>query len=178
VTHIILIRGINVGGQRKMPMADLRALCEGLGWEEVRTYIQSGNVIIRSDLSPIAVEAALESSIAEHFGYSTSVVVRDIDTWASYTRTNPFHKEARIEPNRVMLGLAKSPPLNGAADVLRERAVAGERINREGDALWIHFPQGAGTSKLSPAVLERAAGSPVTMRNWRTVLKLYDMAVS
>ena len=74
-----------------------------------------------------------------------------------------------------MLALCGAPPNEDAVDLLLHRAADGERITRVGDALWIHYAGGAGRSKLSPAILDRAAGSPVTTRNWRTVLKLAEM---
>jgi uncharacterized protein (DUF1697 family) len=75
-----------------------------------------------------------------------------------------------------MLALAKNPPKTDAVEQLQQRASGGERIVQVGDALWLHFPNGVGNSKLTPAVLDRLVGSPVTMRNWRTVLKLHEMA--
>ena len=85
-------------------------------------------------------------------------------------------QEMRREPNLVMLALSREPPDPSTVDRLRERATAGERIERVGDALWIHYAGGAGRSKLAPGGLDRVVGSPVTTRNWRTVLKLGELA--
>lgn len=175
-TFIALLRGINVGGGNRVPMADLRALCEGLGWEEVRTYIQSGNLLFAAAGKPARLEAALEEAIEGEFGLAIPVIVRAGADWPGYVAANPFPKASESEPNRVMLALSKKPPAAGAVERLRERAAAGERIERAGGALWIHYAGGSARSKLSPSVLDRLAGSPVTTRNWRTVLELDELA--
>ena len=173
--HVALLRGVNVGGANKVPMAELRALCGSLGWKNVETYIQSGNVVFDASLKPATLEARLEKAIAGQFGVAIAVIVRSARQWPRYIDANPFPAASEAEPNRVMLCLSKTAPHEDCAAALQERAKAGERVTLAGDGLWIHFPAGAGTSKLSPALLDRLVGSPVTMRNWRTVLKLQDM---
>lgn len=173
--YVALLRGINVGGNNKLPMAELRALCAELGWEKVETYIQSGNVVFEAKGGVAALETALEKEIERHFGLSISVIVRSAKDWPAHLSGNPFPKAAEDEPNRLMLGLPKLVPNEDAAELLQERARDGEQVRLAGDALWIHFPGGAGTSKLSPVLIDRLVGSPVTMRNWRTLLKLREM---
>ena len=168
---VALLRAVNVGG-RKLPMAELRALCAELGWQDVATYIQSGNVVFTAAGKPGAIEKALEVGIAERFGFDAPVIVRTAAEWAHYPPGNPFPKAAKDEPNRLMLLLSKQPPAAGAEDIIQARAMAGEQVKRAGDALWIHFPEGAGTSKLTPALIDRAVGSPATARNYRTVIDL------
>lgn len=175
-TRIALLRGINVTGQNKIPMADLRALCAELGWRDVQTYIQSGNVVFVAGAPAERLEAELEAGITRRFGLRIAVIVRDTAAWRAYLAANPFPEASRAEPNRVMLALSKAPPRPDAAAKLGERAAAGERIEQVGDALWVHYPGGAGTSKLSPTLFDRLAGSPVTARNWRTVQKLAELA--
>jgi len=170
---VALLRAVNVGG-RKLPMAELRALCGELGWEDVATYIQSGNVVFSSDGKPDALEKALEDAVAKRFGFDSPVIVRTAAQWAQYPPGNPFPEAARDEPNRLMLLLSKKPPAEGAEDVIQARAVAGERVARAGDALWFHYPDGAGTSKLTPSLIDRAVGSPGTARNYRTVATLLE----
>jgi uncharacterized protein (DUF1697 family) len=89
--------------------------------------------------------------------------------------SNPFPDATGIEPNRVMLLVSKAPPLTSAADDVQRRARDGERVRLTGDALWIHYPSGQGTSRLSPALIDRCIGSPATSRNWRSVLALADL---
>ncbi len=173
---IALLRGINVGGRNQISMPDLRALCAELGWVDVLSYINSGNLVFRADSAPAELEAGLERAIAGRFGLAIPVLVRSAASWAGYLQGNPFPEESVREPNLVMLGLAKAPPVEDAARELQRRALAGERVLQVGDALWIHYPGGAGRSKISPALLDRLAGSPVTTRNWRTVLEIHKLA--
>jgi uncharacterized protein (DUF1697 family) len=172
---IALLRGINVGGRSLVPMAELRELCAGLGWREVRTYIQSGNVVFDAAGKAAALEAGLEEAVGEAFGFAPAVIVRPASAWQAYVETNPFPDESAAEPNRVLIGLAKVKPKVGAAEAIEARAAAGERVRAAGDAIWFHYPAGVGTSKLSPSLIDRLVGSPLTARNVRTVLKLQEM---
>jgi uncharacterized protein (DUF1697 family) len=173
---IALLRAVNVGG-RKLPMAELRALCEGeLGWEDVETYIQSGNLVFRGKGSAAALESTLEEAIEARFALDVPVVVRTAAQWAACASANPFADAARDEPNRLQLLVSKRPPKADAAETLRARAQAGEKVEAAGGALWLHYPEGVGTSKLTPALIDKACGSPTTGRNWRTVVKLREMA--
>ncbi|HYI40717.1 MAG TPA: DUF1697 domain-containing protein [Allosphingosinicella sp.] len=172
---IALLRAVNVGG-RKLAMAELRALCGELGWKDVETYIQSGNVVFAAPGKAVEIEGKLEAAIKERFGMDVPVMVRTAAIWSEYASANPFPDAARDEPNRLQLLVSKRPPDEGAADKLMERAQAGEAVKAAGGALWFHFPEGVGTSKLTPALIDKAAGSPSTSRNWRTVLKLQEMA--
>jgi uncharacterized protein (DUF1697 family) len=172
---IALLRGINVTDRNMIPMADLRALCTKNGMAGVETYIQSGNLIFSAAGKPELLEAEIERLIERRFKFSIPVIVRRASAWPAYIESNPFPDESKAEGNRVMLALSKRPPVSGAVDGLRARAANGERVEQTGDALWIYFPGGSGTSKLSPGLLDRLVGSPVTTRNWRTVLKLGEM---
>jgi uncharacterized protein (DUF1697 family) len=174
-TWIALLRGINVGGRARLPMVELRSLCDGLGWSDVKTYIQSGNVVLTAPASRAEVEATLELAIRSRFGLAVPVIARPAREWAAYIASNPWPDVAEREPNLLMLALPKAAPRAGAVDALRERAANGERIEPAGDGLWIHYVGGAGRSKLSPGLLDRAIGSPVTTRNWRTVMELQRM---
>jgi len=167
-----LLRGINVGGRNKIPMSELRLLCEEIGWSAVQSYIQSGNLVFSAPAESAALEIDLEKAIDRRFGLSVPVLVRAAAGWSTYGGSNPFHEVSETEPNLVALALSKTPPKADAAIRLRERAADGEQIVQIGDALWIYFKVGVGRSKLSPTLLDRLVGSPVTMRNWRTVLEL------
>ena len=172
---IALLRGINVGGRAKVPMAELKALCEDLGWKEVRTFIQSGNVVFDAGGDGERLEAALEDALEKRFGFRPAVMMRSADAWRAMLAANPFGNEAEEAPALVHVGVSKAPPAAGAAASLESRGKAGERVREAGGVLWFHFPDGAGRSKLTPALIDKAAGSPVTARNWRTALALGDM---
>lgn len=171
---VALLRAVNVGG-RKLPMAELRRLCGELGWSDVATYIQSGNIVFTAAGTLDAIAAALEAAIRERYGYEAPAIVRTAAQWAHYPPANPFPQIAKDEPARLHLLLSKRPPAKGAEDAIQARAQADEEVRRAGDALWIHFPNGAGASKLTPALIDKAVGSPATARNYRTVATLLEM---
>jgi uncharacterized protein (DUF1697 family) len=172
---IALLRAVNVGG-RKLPMAQLRELCAELGLEKVETYIQSGNLVFTASGKTDALEAKLESAIKDRFGFHSDVMVRSAAAWAAVLAANPFGEASEAEPNRVLVGLSKAELKPGAAEALGARAAAAERVEQAGGALWFHYPAGVGTSKITPSLIDRAAGSAVTARNWRTMLKLGELA--
>lgn len=173
--HIALVRGINVGGHNRVPMSELRDACAALGWSDVRTYIQSGNIVFHGAGSAAHAEAALEEAIADTFDLHVAVIVRTGAQWAALVERNPMRAASDADPSRVLVALAKQPLREEAEADLRVRAAQGEHIVRAGDALWCRFDDGVGRTRLTPAVFDRAAGSPVTMRNWRTVLKLREL---
>lgn len=171
---IALLRAVNVGG-RKLPMAELRAKCAALGWANVATYIQSGNVLFDADCPPAEAEAAIEAMIRRDYGYESPTIVRTAEQWRSYAPANPFPDAARETPNYLLMLLSKQPPAAGAENAIQARAAAGEVVRRTGDALWFHFPAGSGTSKLTPSFIDKAIGSPATSRNYRTIVTLEGM---
>ena len=172
--RLALLRAVNVGG-RKLPMAALREQCGRLGWTQVATYIQSGNIVFEATGGDAALEKALEQAIESEFGLDVPVIVRTRAQWAKLAAANPFTRAARDAPNRLQLLVSKRPPAADAADKLAARAQAGEQVAAAGGGLWIHFPEGVARSKLTPAAIDKAIGSPATGRNYRTVTKLKEM---
>jgi len=173
--EVALLRGVNVGGHRRVPMADLRDLAGDLGLRDAATFIQSGNLVFTSALKPAAAAAKLEKGIAKRFGFPVDVVVRTAAEWARLAEGNPFKAASAKAPDRVWLLMAKKPPTPGGAEALAARAAAGEEVLQVGDAVWVHIPGGLGTSKLSTALCDRLLGSPTTARNWRTVVAIRGM---
>lgn len=171
---VALLRAINVGG-RKLPMAALRELCAQLGWRDVATYVQSGNVVFAADREPALLETELEAAIEDRFGMKVPVIVRTAAQWAAHARANPFPGAARDAPNYLLLYVSKRPPDAGAAEAIQCRADAGEVVKAAGEAVWIHYPGGSGRSRLTPTLIDKAIGSPATSRNYRTVTKLKQM---
>ena len=170
--YIALLRGINVGGHNKIPMAELRSLCAQNGLENTESYVQSGNLVFTSARTPSEVEDLLEQVICQHFGFSIPVIVRAAKQWHSIVAGNPFPGASDTKPNLVMLGLSKDIPSLEARQELLNYAKFNERVKLADKHLWIFFPDGVGMSKITPAVLDRLVGSVVTMRNWRTVQRL------
>ena len=169
---IVLLRGINVNG-RSLPMKELREAAQAGGFPDCTTYIQSGNLILTAKGDEAEVEAAIESLIERTFGMKVVAIARTAAHLAKIAATNPFPDDP---PNRVMLGLTKHPIRDRAAEALAERATHGERIVAAGGGLWINFVEGVADSKVTPAAMDKAAGSTLTARNWNTVQKLIALA--
>jgi len=172
---LALLRGINVGGNKKVPMAELRSVATTLGFTAVQTYIQSGNLVFGTSLKPVATEAALEQAIQAHFGFPVPVVCRTLAQWERYAQGSAFPDAETERPNLLHLGLAKAAAIPNAVEALARYATAGERFRLEGDILWLDYVAGVARSKLTPVALDRALGSIVTARNWNTVQALLPL---
>lgn len=153
-------------------MAELKTVAGGLGLADVRTYLASGNLLFGSDASPRTLEPMLEQAIERHFGFAVDVIVRSRGQWAAIADANPFPEESRSTPNLVMLVLGKEPAGEAAVAALRARAGGNEKVEQVGEALWIHFGDGAGRSKIGSG----PARGIWTARNWRTVEALRELA--
>jgi uncharacterized protein (DUF1697 family) len=171
-TSIALLRGINVGGNKKVPMAELRTLLTEAGFTNVRTYIQSGNVVLdhprRSDEK---LQDEIEVHIAGHFGFDVPVIVRHATQLAAVIDANPFPD---ADTSKLHVGFLRGDAAAGAEDVLAAKAAGAEEFALVGRELYLHLPDGLGRSKLA-ASLDRL-GTPVTARNWRTTQTLLEMA--
>ena len=168
-SYVALLRAVNVGGTGKMPMQDLVAMCEKLGFTKVKTYIASGNVVFQSRKSEAAVQSALETAMEKYAGKPVGVMVRTPDELQQVLADNPFPKAA---PNRVVaIFLASAPP----KDALR--AVTG-RADDEEVALGkreIYVKYGAG---MAHSKLKIPAAKTGTARNMNTVAKLAEMSAT
>jgi uncharacterized protein (DUF1697 family) len=175
-TFVALLRGVNVGGHRRVPMATLRTLFETIGHREVATYIASGNVVFDSPKrSTRALADALEIAILEEFGFEVDVVVRSAAEMASVVAKNPFRSSAAI-PKELLYVAFPSRPIKGG-DLSIDRSFAPDEFSVGRVAIYLHRPAGfSQPTKLTDAFLAKVAGSPVTTRNWNTVAKLAEMA--
>lgn len=175
-TFVALMRGINVGSTRKLPMAELRALSIKLGLQRPETYIQSGNLIVDADIEADEVRDLLEKAIAKRFSLRVDIIVRQASQWNRYMADNPFANDAATMSKMLHLYLSRDPLKASAAKELERKAQAGERMALAGGALWIDYgANGAGKSKLTPLLVDKACGSPSTGRNWNSVLKIGEM---
>jgi uncharacterized protein (DUF1697 family) len=175
-TFVALMRGINVGSTRKVPMADLRALCSRVGLKRPETYIQSGNLIIDAEGDAETLRRLLEKAATKRFGFAIDVIVRPASEWEQYAAASPFADDADALAKMVHLYLSRDLVKSNAAQELKQKAQTGERIALAGGALWIDYgAMGVGKSKLSPLLIDKACGSPTTGRNWNSVLKIREM---
>ena len=163
---VALLRAVNVGGTGKLPMTELKAMCEELGFGAVRTYIASGNVVFTSRKSESAIKAALEKRLHTYAGAPIGVLVRSASEMAKILADNPF---AKMAPNRtVAIFLDKAPP----ADMLAEiRGQKDEEVKLGRREIYVHYGDGMGTSKL---VIPAAKTG--TARNMNTIATLAKMA--
>jgi uncharacterized protein (DUF1697 family) len=164
--YIVLLRAVNVGGTGKLPMSELKALCLDAGFTDVRTYIASGNVLLRSALSAAKVKSIIEARLADHAGTPIGVAVRTAAEMAAVLKSNPFPKAA---PNRNVVIFLDAPPpkdaLKHATGHKREEMHLGKQ------EIFVHYPDGIGTSKLKISATKSG-----TARNMNTVAKLVEMA--
>lgn len=174
--YVALLRGVNVGGNRKVPMAVVREVLTGLGLIGVRTYLQSGNAVFAAaGTSSTELVARIQVALTERFGFEVPTVVLTQAELAQVVAANPY-PEVAAEPTKLVVSFLSGPvPREDAAAFdlsdFPEHGQIGDRV------LYLHYPDGQGTSKLLPAVLERRLGGVWgTARNWRTVLALAALA--
>ncbi|MBB1241974.1 DUF1697 domain-containing protein [Streptomyces durbertensis] len=170
--YAALLRGVNVGGHRKVPMADLREVAAGLGWRDVRTYLASGNLVFTTDTAPTSELAAmLEAALAARFGFPVPCLVRTGAELAATVKRRPF-PAADEQPTRVLVYFLDSPPDGERLAALDASAFGDEEFRVLGREVHAWYPDGQGRSRLADA-LSKALGDRVhTSRNWRTVTTL------
>jgi uncharacterized protein (DUF1697 family) len=187
-SHVALLRGINVGGRNKVPMADLREVVTSLGHTGVTTYIQSGNVMFTTaDTDTAKLAAALEAAIEDRFGIWSSVVVLSRDELAQVLAGNPYPDEPNPKLVHVVFLNAEPPEDLIARIAAAESAVAAkgsrDTVQAAGQALFLHTPDGYGTSELAQALFrivsapakQKKQGLAATARNWATSTKLLSL---
>jgi uncharacterized protein (DUF1697 family) len=173
-TYVALLRGINVGGNRIIKMADLREMFAAAGARDVETYIQSGNVVFgHAARSAAKLAADLERQIAKDTGFAVPVVLRTADELGAVIAANPFAK-ADTDHLHVFFVAAALPV--GALSAVDARAFHPERFGETAREVYLHLPDGLGRSKLAGAVMKVKSMAAATARNWRTVLTLNEMA--
>jgi uncharacterized protein (DUF1697 family) len=173
--RLVLLRGINIGPNRRVPMAELRELFAGAGFEDVRTYVQSGNVVLSSDASPAELEQRSERLLAEHFGFDVPVVARTRDELARVIERNPLGDVA-VNPKRYQVIFLSAELDAPAVERLAAVAVPTERFVADGRELYAWHPDGVARSKLWAQLAGTGLGVKATARNWTTVETLLEMA--
>jgi uncharacterized protein (DUF1697 family) len=175
--HIALLRGINVGGKNIIPMAVLRELVASLGFTDVKSLLQSGNLVFQSyGKTQAALESFLEIKTAARFGVAADYLVRSSADWEQVVAANPFPKAAKSDPAHLVVMFLKSPPTPSSVKTVQASIKGREVIKSRGRELYIVYPDGIGTSKLTGASIEQKLGIRGTARNWNTVLKLLALA--
>jgi uncharacterized protein (DUF1697 family) len=179
-TCIVLLRAVNVGGTGKLPMADFRALLENLGYKRVETYIQSGNAVFETTSKPDKVASDIAQALEKLTGSPAGVIVRTTDQLKRLIDSNPYAAEAAANGALVhasfLAGTAGKEAEPALAAIVARYPNRRDRYTLNGDAIYFHFPDGAGETKFIGKTLDKAIGVIGTGRNWNTILKLYEMA--
>ena len=173
--NVALLRGINVGGKNKLPMADLAAMFREAGCDDVRTYIQSGNVVFRADLVLAGdIPALISTSILGQFGYSIPVITRTASEFQEIVKANPF-AESGTEANKLLVMFLVNLPDRAQVEALDPNRSPGDEFVVLGREVFLHYPNGVARSKLTNAYFDSRLSTTSTSRNWRTVGKLLEM---
>ncbi len=174
-SRIVLLRGINLGPRNRISMPELRELLAGAGFGDVRTYLQSGNVVLSSKASPARVARECERQIADGLGLDIRVVVRTGDELAEVVRRNPLGKVA-VNPKRYQVSFLADKPAPEAVRKLQAAAVAPERLVVVGREAYAWHPEGVARSRLWAQLAANGLGVTATARNWTTVTRLLALA--
>lgn len=174
--QIVLLRGINLVRANRLGMADLRAALQDDGFERVRTYVQSGNVVLSSDSPPAELAAAVKQSLADRFGLNVAVVVRTAPELADAVARNPFGDEATVNPKLLQVTFRDEEASPEVLAALEARAGGGEKVAAAGREIYSWHPDGIARSKLASKLTPAGAGA--TARNWTTVTTLLEMATN
>jgi uncharacterized protein (DUF1697 family) len=173
--QIVLLRGVNLGPNRRLSMADLRALLTGLGFDDAVTHLQSGNVVLTAGKTPANLKREIERQIASELGLETEVFVRTRDELADVIARDPL--QAVVDnPSRYLVSFLSGKP---AAKLVREltgRDVAPERVAFDGREIYSWHPNGIHASPLAKLLAKPHLGVSATARNWNTVTKLLALA--
>jgi uncharacterized protein (DUF1697 family) len=174
--RIALLRGVNLAKARRVAMADVRAAFESLGWTEVRSVGQSGNLLFEAEgASDAALERAAEQVLLARLGLTTEVMVRSAAEWRAMMAANPFANEALADPSHLVVMVLKSEPRADAEAAMA--AIPGrERARVVGREAFIVYPDGIAGVRLIGGALDKALGVRGTGRNWNTVGKLAALA--
>lgn len=170
---VALLRGINVGGKNKLPMAELTRVCQDLGCREVRTYIQSGNVVFRAEPSLAAgLPEAIEGELAGRLGLKVPVVLRSAAELRRVSQANPWPD---AEPRSLHLAFLAAQPTPQALAKLDPERSPGDQYKVVGRDIFLFLPDGVARTKLSNDYFDRTLRTVSTVRNWTTVMTLLGM---
>jgi uncharacterized protein (DUF1697 family) len=171
--YISMLRGINVGGHKRIKMDQLRKSFEALGFEQVQTYIQSGNVVFKAaKLSTSALSQGIEKKILSDFGFPVSVISRTADELGKAISNNPFVKVSGIDPEKLHIMFLSETPATAAFKKLTELTVAPDQCRSSDREIYFYLPNGVSQSVLMKSPVDRILSVVTTTRNWKTVNQL------
>jgi uncharacterized protein (DUF1697 family) len=177
--YTALLRGINVGGNKLVAMADLRRLLTRLGFADAQSLLQSGNLLFTGAVRPRpALERLLEAEAEARLRLRTAFFVRTAEEWRRIVSRNPFPDRAARDPARLVVMLLKDAVKPAGVEALRAAINGPEVLHAQGTEAYVVYPNGQGRSKLTNPLIERTLGTSCTGRNWNTVQKLAAQLVS
>lgn len=173
-----MLRGINVAGKKIVSMADLRASFQALGFSRVRTYVQSGNVILEAAKSPSSnLSMIIAEKISNDFGFSILVILRTSDEMGRIVRDNPFLNEKNVDRSKLHVTFLSSLPAKGSTQKLDALGAGADQFRVGGREIYLYCPNGYGRTKLSNNALEKQLSVGATTRNWKTVNALAKISL-
>ncbi len=168
---MVMLRGVNVSGRNRLPMADFAAALSALGFSGVTTYVQSGNAVFSGSGDPSTVAEAISRMLVERFELTVPVVVRTTEEFRSVLAENPYLGREG-DPTKLHVTFLGAAPGLSAGSVDRPPSAGRDTFEVVGKEVYLHCPGGYGTTKLTNDFFERRLGTTATTRNWRTVLAL------
>lgn len=175
--YVAMLRGVNVGGQKILKMENLRASFETLGFQHVRSYVQSGNVVFEaSKTSSNSLPKKIGEKILSEYGFSVALILRTSSEMNKIVSDNPFLKEKEIDRSRLHVTFLSEPPAKAALEKLDTLHGDSDEFRVRDREIYLYCPNGYGRTKLSNAVFEKLLSVKATTRNWKTVNTLGEIS--
>jgi uncharacterized protein (DUF1697 family) len=173
MTHVALLRAVNLPGHNKVGTSELKVMLAGLGFTDAQTLLASGNIVFSGGSSTTAaLEQMLERAAARQLGLETDVIVRTAKEWQAIIDANPFPREAKDDPSHLLAVITKDDVSAASASAMQKAIAGPELVRAKGRCAYIVYPDGIGRSKVTGAFIDKKLGTSGTGRNWNTVLKL------
>lgn len=174
--YVAMLRGINVAGHNPIKMEQLRELCNGLGFQNVETYVQSGNIAFQTTSeNPVALSKSISEVILESFEFDVPVIVRTSKEIRSVIVNNPFSKEKKIDSSKLHVTFLSETPQKDSLKKLEGLAISPDQFYSAPHEIYLYCPTGYGRTKLSNNAIEKALSVNATTRNWKTTNTLFEM---
>lgn len=174
--YIAMLRGVNITGNNSIKMEQLRGLCNSLGFQNVETYVQSGNIVFQTrSEDPLALSKSIGEAILESFGFDVPVIMRTSKEMRSVIANNPFLKEKKIDSSKLHVTFLSESPQKGSLKKLGAIAMSPDQYYSASHEIYLYCPAGYGRTKLSNNAIEKALSVSATTRNWRTTNTLFEM---
>ena len=176
---ISILRGINMGGQKKILMSDLKTLYQSLQFKDVETYIQSGNVVFQSDTKYFDIEIAknIKKVIDKRYGFPAPVIIRRREELQNIISDNPFLKDENIDTKKLHVTFLSDTPVKSNVESIEDIDFSPDKFFIKGKEIYLHIPISYGETKLSNRFFEKKLKVSATTRNWNTVNKIFEASL-